>query len=274
MITVVPGATEVPWTGYCESTSLLYCGFTLRCSVTADGTRPSLPSSALAASWVRPRSWGTVTFGGACAIVNVTVEPSAALPDTGDCASTVPGADADVWWIGLPTTNLSCCNSSLASVNCSPTTFGTATLGGPAEIVTTTREPCAPVAPPVGTVEITVFFAIIVDGCLTGETWKPAACSCRVAAAAFRPTTLGTWRAAGVPGPVEIVSVTTEFFASPVPADGIWAVTVPFGLDELANTYCGTRPRLWRFAWAVAFGCPISAGTFTWAVELCFSTSA
>ena len=77
-----------------------------------------------------------------------------------------------------------------------------------------------------------------------------------------------------MPGPVEIVSVTTEPFVSRVPAVGIWAVTVPFGLDEPAKTYCGTRPRLWRFAWAVAFGWPISAGTFGPELELCFSTSA
>ena len=41
------------------------------------------------------------------------------------------------------------------------TAFGTATFGGPDEIVTTTVEPCCAVVPPVGFVEITVFLGTV-----------------------------------------------------------------------------------------------------------------
>ena len=103
----------------------------------------------------------------------------------------MPGAEADVCGSACRL-RLVLLQQQLGLRDVAPTTLGTTTFGGPLEIVTTTNDPCAPVAPPVGTVEHDGVFATVVEGCLTGETRKPAARSACVAAEAFRPTTFGT----------------------------------------------------------------------------------
>src|SRR6516225_2514382 len=90
MVTCVFGGTDVPAAGFCPITSPSFAGLTVLITVTGTGTRPRFPRVAPAAVAVMPTRRGTCTFGGAFATVNVTVDPCGALPDAGDCATTIP----------------------------------------------------------------------------------------------------------------------------------------------------------------------------------------
>ncbi len=142
------------------------------------------------------------------------------------------------------------------------TTFGTATRGGPVEIVTTTVEPRSAVDPPAGTVEITAFFDTVVDACLgASKTLKPSDLSWASATAPSIPRTRGIWRLFGAPGPVETEITTVEPRFACAPAVGDCDATVPAKRLEGIRRGAGMKPSARRFASASTSWSPTTGGT-------------
>ena len=174
----------------------------------------------------------------------------------------MPGGCGDTSFFA-ETTNPSCWSSSVAGSTGWSTTFGTATFGGPVEIVTTTVEPRGAVEPPAGLVEITAFFNTVVDTALAGETLKPSARSCAEAADSPRLRTFGTWRFFGAAGPVETSMTTVEPRFACAPAVGDCDATVPAWRAELIRCGAGMKPSARRFASASTSCSPTTGGTLS-----------
>ena len=82
-----------------------------------------------------PTTFGTFTFGGACAITRLTFEPEVALvPPAGFWLSTVPGATVVELWLLVETVNPADFRLEVAAACVSPVTSGTLTFGFPEEM--------------------------------------------------------------------------------------------------------------------------------------------
>src|SRR6267142_1346828 len=121
-----------------------------------------------------------------------------------------------------------------ASVN--PTTFGTATCGGPLETTRVTALPCVTCVPAVGDWLITdPAGTVVLEAVVTAPSVRFAPVIALVAAASVNPTTFGT---ATCGGPLETTSVTALPCVTCVPAAGDWLITDPaetVGLDAVVT---------------------------------------
>jgi hypothetical protein len=130
------------------------------------------------------------------------------------------------WVVTVPTTRPAFVIAAVAAVCVRPTTFGTATCGGPDDTTRSTSLPAETCVPDSGDWLITEPAATVVLDCVvTVPTTRPALVIAVVAAACVRPTTSGTVAPAeAVP---TRISTAAEFQRSLV-GDGLLIVaTVP-----------------------------------------------
>src|SRR6185436_19650711 len=162
MLTIVPSPTVVPPTGLCEITrpSATVPSYTL---FAVPMFRPAALIVVTAPARVRATTFGTVATEGPSEMVMLTAEPGGAgVPAVGACASTRPAATAGSFaWVMVgarPTPAI-----WVVAADCVlPTTSGTRTDVGPLDTVITIDEPCATVAPPLGS------WLMIVPACTDG----------------------------------------------------------------------------------------------------------
>src|SRR3984885_4527283 len=126
----------------------------------------------------------------------------------------------------------------VAAACVAPTTFGTATVGGPVETTRFTADPIATDVPASGLSLITLPDAtVLLDAVVTVPRTKPTPVIAVVAAACVAPTTFGTGT---VGGPVETTRFTADPIATDVPASGLSLITLPDGTVLLGAV--GTEP--------------------------------
>src|SRR5262245_30028749 len=184
----------------------------LDCCVIVPTTRPALVIAVDAEACVRPTTFGTATCGGPDDTTRFTALPVATcVPDTGDWLITDPAATVVLdCCVTVPTTRPALVIAVDAEACVRPTTFGTATCGGPDDPTRFTALPVATCVPDTGDWLITRPAAtVVLDCCVTVPTTRPAFVIAVDAAACVRPTTFGT---ATCGGPDD----TTRFTALPV----------------------------------------------------------
>ena len=127
--------------------------------------------------------------------------------------------------VTVPSTNPAPVMAVVAAACVSPTTFGTDTFAGPLETTMFTAEPTFTLVPAVGLSLITFPAAtVLLVALVTVPSTRPAPLIAMVAAACVSPTTFGTDTCAG---PLEITRFTAEPILTPVPAVGLWLITLP-----------------------------------------------
>jgi hypothetical protein len=104
--------------------------------VTVPVVKPAAVSAALAAAWVSPTTFGTLTGAGPLETTSVTADPWAAVvAAAGLSLMTLPEATVLlVWVVTVPVVNPAAVSAALAAACVSPTTFGTLTEVEPLEL--------------------------------------------------------------------------------------------------------------------------------------------
>src|SRR5262245_55938554 len=149
--------------------------------------------------------------------------------------------------VTVPTVRFAFVIAVVAAVCVRPTTFGTATCGGPLDTVRLTALPCATCVPAVGDCEMTdPAGTVVLDAVVTVPSVRFAPAIADVAAAVVRPTTFGT---ATCGGPLDTVRLTELPWATCVPAVGDCLITDPAGTVVLDAVV--TVPTV-RFAFVIA----------------------
>src|SRR5262245_13605535 len=106
----------------------------------------------VAAVCVSPTAFGTGTCGGPLETTMLTALPWATcVLAVGDWLITRPAGTVVLdWFVTVPTTRFAPVIAVVAAVCVRPTTFGTATCGGPLETTRLTALPCVACVPAVG----------------------------------------------------------------------------------------------------------------------------
>src|SRR5499426_3268369 len=167
----------------------------LDCCVIVPTTRPAFVIAVDAAVCVRPTTFGTATCGGPDDTTRFTELPVATcVPDTGDELITLPAATVVLdCCVTVPTTRPAFVIAVDAAVCVRPTTFGTATCGGPDDTTRFTALPCVTCVPEVGVWLITdPDGTVVLDCVVTVPSVRFAFVIAVVAAACVRPATFGT----------------------------------------------------------------------------------
>src|SRR5271154_4710229 len=108
-----------------------------------------------------------------------------------------------------------------------PTTFGTATVGGPVETTRFTADPIATDVPATGLSLITLpDGTVLLDAVVTVPRTRPTPVIALVAAACVSPTTVGT---ATFGDPVETAISTPYPLGAVAPSTGLSLITLPDG---------------------------------------------
>ncbi len=125
--------------------------------VTVPSTRPAPVIALVAAGWVNPTTFGTDTITGPLETTKLTAEPKVTLvPAVGLSEITRPDATVALdCEVTAPTVSPAPVSVLVAEACVIPTTFGTATLGGPLETTKFTPEPDVTIVPAAGLSEIT-----------------------------------------------------------------------------------------------------------------------
>src|SRR5262245_23753281 len=172
----------------------------LDCCVTVPTTRPAFVIAVEAAVCVRPTTFGTATCGGPDETTRFTALPTVTcVPETGVWLITDPAATVVLdCCVTVPTSRPAFVIAVEAAACARPTTFGTATCGGPDETTRFTALPTVTCVPDTGVWLITEPAAtVVLDCCVTVPTTRPAFVIAVDAAACARPTTFGTATCAG-----------------------------------------------------------------------------
>src|SRR5215813_13604697 len=201
----------------------------LDCCVTVPTTRPALVIAVDAAVCVRPTTFGTATCGGPDDTTRFTELPTVAcVPDTGDWLITEPAGTVVLdCCVSVPTARFAVVIAAVAAVCVRPTTFGTATCGGPDDTTRFTELPTVTWVAAAGVWLITEPAAtVVLDCCVTVPTTRFAFVIAVVAAVCVRPTTFGT---ATCGGPDDTTRFTELPTVTWVAAAGVWLMTEPAG---------------------------------------------
>src|SRR5215470_14396460 len=176
--------------------------------VTVPTVSPTSVTAVHAAACVRPTTFGTATCGGPDDTTNATALPTTiCVPAVGFWLTTDPAGTVvldDV--VTVPTVNPAFVIAVEAAACVRPTTFGTATCGGPDDTTNATALPTTICVPAVGFWLMTdPDGTVVLDAVVTVPTVNPAFVITVEAAACVRPTTFGT---ATCGGPDETTSAT------------------------------------------------------------------
>src|SRR6185436_9502842 len=198
----------------------------------------------VAAPWVRPTTFGTVTCGAPEDTTSETALPRlTCAPLSGDWLMTDPaGTVVLVAVVTVPTTRPAFVIAVVAAVCVSPTTLGTATCGTPEETTSDTALPTLTCVPLIGDWLMTdPAGTVVLVAVVTVPTTSPAFVMAVVAAVCVRPTTLGT---ATCGRPEDTTSETALPTLTWVPVSGDWLMTDPAGTVVLVAvvTVPTTRP--------------------------------
>src|SRR5437763_1940849 len=142
---------------------------------------------------------GTATCGGPDETTSATALPLAVCePAVGLWPITAPAATVLLDdCVIAPTVRVALVIAAVAAACVRPTTFGTATGGGPDETTSATALPLVVCEPPIGLWPRTTPAAtVVLDAVVIPPTTRPAAVIASVAAACVRPTTFRTIGAA------------------------------------------------------------------------------
>src|SRR5215467_5236001 len=183
----------------------------LDCVVTVPTTRFAFVIAVLAAACVRPTTFGTATCGGPDETTRFTALPTTTcVPDVGFWLITDPDGTVVLdCVVTVPTTRFALVIAVVAAAWVRPTTFGTATCGGPDDTTRFTALPTVTCVPETGDWLMTEpAGTVVLDCCVTVPTTRFAFVIAVVAAVCVRPTTFGT---ATCGGPDD----TTRFTALP-----------------------------------------------------------
>jgi hypothetical protein len=174
--------------------------------VTAPTVNPAPVMAVLAAAWVSPTTFGTLTAAIPLETTSATADPSATLvAAAGFSLMTLPAATVLLAWeVTVPTVNPAPVMAELAAAWVSPTTFGTLTAAGPLETTSVTADPWATLVAAAGLSLITFPEAtVLLDWVVTVPTVNPAPVMAELAAAWVSPTTFGTLTVVELPEPPE-----------------------------------------------------------------------
>jgi hypothetical protein len=230
--------------------------------VTVPNVRPAEVIAVVAAACVLPTTFGTATCGGPLETTRLTEDPLlTCVPAVGLWLITLPEAtvvlDAVVT---VPNVRPAEVIAVVAAACVLPTTFGTATCGGPLETTRLTEDPLLTCIPDVGLWLITVPEAtVVLDAVVTVPNVRPAEVIAVVAAACVEPTTFGT------DTPLETTSATALPPFTDVPAVGLSLITLPTATVVLAAvvTVPSVRPAEVIDVVAAAWVDPTTFGTDT-----------
>src|SRR5262245_55168298 len=166
----------------------------LDCCVIVPTTRPAFVIAVVAAVCVRPTTFGTATCGGPDDTTRFTELPTVTcVPETGDWLITEPAATVVLdCCVTVPTTRFAFVIAVVAAVCVRPTTFGTATCGGPDDTTRFTALPTVTCVPETGDWLMTEpAGTVVLDCCVTVPTTRFAFVISVDAAVCVRPTTFG-----------------------------------------------------------------------------------
>src|SRR5215475_8078464 len=192
----------------------------LEAVVTVPTINPAFVIAVDAAAWVRPTTFGVATCGGPDDTTRATAVPTTiCVPAVGFSLMTDPdGTVVLEAVVTVPTINPAFVIAVDAAACVRPTTFGTATCGGPEETTSETALPTTICVPAVGFSLMTdPEGTVVLDAVVTVPTINPAFVIAVEAAAWVRPTTFGT---ATCGGPDDTTSATALPTTICVPAVG------------------------------------------------------
>src|SRR6202020_712280 len=120
--------------------------------VTVPTVNPAPLMAALAAAWVSPTTFGTLTGAGPLETTSVTADPLVTVvAAAGFLLMTSPEATVLLdWLVTVPTVNPAPLMAALAAAWLSPTTFGTLTGARPLETTSVTADPLVTVVAAAG----------------------------------------------------------------------------------------------------------------------------
>jgi hypothetical protein len=262
--TADPIFTPVPATGLSLTTSPEVTVL-LDAVVTVPSAKPTPVIAEVATACVSPTTFGTETCAGPVDTTIFTEEPTLTLvAAVGLSLMTSPEATVLLEAVvTVPSTNPAPVMAVVAAACVSPTTFGTDTFAGPLETTMFTAEPTFTLVPAVGLSLITFPAAtVLLVALVTVPSTRPAPLIAMVAAACVSPTTFGTDTCAG---PLEITRFTAEPILTPVPAVGLWLITLPEAtvLLDAVVTVPSTKPTPLIAVVATACVSPTTFGTET-----------
>ncbi|HEX9140505.1 MAG TPA: hypothetical protein VF848_12000 [Steroidobacteraceae bacterium] len=192
--TADPLATLVPAVGFWLMTSPA-ATVALLVIVTVPSVSPAPVIAAVAAAWVSPTTFGTLTDVGPVLTVRFTADPLATLvPAVGFWLMTSPAASVALLAIvTVPRFRPAPVIAVVAAAWVSPTTFGTLTDAGPLLTVRFTAAPLATLVPAAGIWLMTLPAATVaLLAIVTVPSVSPAPVIAVVAIAWVSPTTFGT----------------------------------------------------------------------------------
>src|ERR1700739_3410823 len=223
----LPRLTYVPAVGLSLIT-LPTVTVVLAAVVTVPSVRPAEVIDVVAAAWVDPTTFGTDT---PLETTSATaLPPFTDVPAVGLSLITLPTATVELdAVVTVPNVRPAEVIAVVAAACVLPTTFGTATCGGPLETTRLTEDPLLTCIPDVGLWLITVPEAtVVLDAVVTVPNVRPAEVIAVVAAACVEPTTFGT------DTPLETTSATALPPFTDVPAVGLSLITLPTATVVLA----------------------------------------
>src|SRR3954453_13069551 len=231
--------------------------------VTVPTTRLAPVIAVVALACVRPTTFGTATCGGPDETTSATALPTfTCVAAVGFWLITDPDGTVVLDAVVTePTVRPAVVIADVAATCVWPTTFGTATCGGPDETTSATALPMFTCVAAVGFWLITdPDGTVVLDTVVTEPTVRPAVVIADVAATCVRPTTFGT---ATCDGPDETTSATALPAATCDPAMGLWLMTTPAGTVLLADVVTPPRTRPAPVMASVAAVCvkPTTFGT-------------
>src|SRR5262249_25437355 len=214
----------------------------------------------------RRRRWGRATRGAPDATTgSPALPPVAWAPEPGDWLITDPAGTVVLdCCVTVPTTRFAFVIAVVAAVCVRPTTFGTATCGGPDDTTRFTELPTVTWVAAAGVWLITEpAGTVVLVCCVIVPTTRPAFVIAVDAAVCVRPTTFGT---ATCGGPDDTTRFTELPTVTWVAAAGVWLITEPAGTVVL--DCCVTVPTT-RFAFVIAVVAAVCVRPTTFGTATC-----